>query len=147
MIPAIGRHLTEVEPAMIRPLAVAICVFASTLASPVVRAQSSAPPPTVDVTGKWTASFETQIGTQTYTYELVAKDKTLTGKITSSNGPATLSDGKIDGSTVSFTETLDFQGTPLTITYVGTIASPDEIKFTRHVADVSTEELVAKRAK
>jgi hypothetical protein len=33
------------------------------------------------------------------------------------------------------------------ITYTGTIASSDEIKFTRQVGDIATEELVAKRKK
>jgi hypothetical protein len=33
------------------------------------------------------------------------------------------------------------------ITYTGTLTSPDEIKFTRNVADFATEELVARRAK
>jgi len=43
-------------------------------------------------------------------------------------------------------ETLNFDGQPLRITYKGKIAG-DEIKFTRNVADMATEELVAKRSK
>jgi hypothetical protein len=33
------------------------------------------------------------------------------------------------------------------ITYTGQVASADEIKFTRQVAEFATEELVAKRVK
>jgi hypothetical protein len=43
-------------------------------------------------------------------------------------------------------ENLDFQGQPLRITYKGKV-SGEEIKFTRQVGDVATEEFVAKRAK
>ena len=34
-----------------------------------------------DITGTWKASFDTQIGTQNYTYEFVVKGTTLTGKL------------------------------------------------------------------
>jgi hypothetical protein len=46
----------------------------------------------------------------------------------------------------AFVENLDFQGQPLRIEYKGKI-SGDEIKFQRKVADVATEDFVAKRAK
>ena len=111
---------------------------------------AQAPPasaPAVDITGKWTASFDTQIGVQNYTYEFAVKDKILTGKITSSLGKAELTNGKADAGTVTFTEILDFMGMPISVTYTGKITSADEIKFTRNVADFATEELVAKRTK
>jgi hypothetical protein len=100
-----------------------------------------------DITGKWTASFETQIGVQSYTYEFEVKDGKLSGKAKSTNGESVLSEGKVDGDKVTFVETLNFQGNDLRITYTGTIVSDDEIKFSRNVADFATEELVAKRAK
>jgi hypothetical protein len=100
-----------------------------------------------DITGKWTASFDTQIGVQNYTYEFVVKDGKLTGKAKSANGESAIQDGKVEGDKVSFVENLSFQGMDLRITYTGKIVSDDEIKFTRNVADFATEELVAKRAK
>jgi hypothetical protein len=100
-----------------------------------------------DITGTWTASFDTQIGVQNYTYEFVVKDGKLTGKAKSTNGESTLADGKVDGDSVSFVENLTFQGMELRITYTGKIVSADEIKFTRNVADFATEDLVAKRKK
>ncbi len=99
-----------------------------------------------DVTGKWTASFETQIGTQNYTYDFKVDGEKLTGTAKSQAGEAKIEEGVIKGDDISFVENLDFQGQPLKIVYKGKI-SGDEIKFTRNVADMVTEELVAKRAK
>jgi hypothetical protein len=99
-----------------------------------------------DITGKWTASFETGIGVQNYTYEFKVEGDKLTGRAESQHGKATITDGKVSGDTVTFTENLDFQGMEIKIDYTGKIAG-DEIKFTRKVADFATEELVAKRAK
>ena len=100
-----------------------------------------------DITGKWTASFETQIGKQNYTYDFLVKDSTLTGKMKSDMGESDVLEGKIEGDKVSFGELLVFQGMEIRITYTGTVVSADEIKFTRQVADFATEELVAKRVK
>jgi hypothetical protein len=100
-----------------------------------------------DISGTWKASFDTPIGQQNYTYELVVKDATVTGKAKSDNGETPLTDGKVEGDKVSFVENLNFQGMELRIVYTGTIVSADEIKFTRQVADFATEELVAKRVK
>ena len=101
-----------------------------------------------DITGTWKASFETQIGTQNYTYEFVVKDTTLTGKLQSDMGGASeIKQGKVEGDKVSFVETFKFEGNDIQITYTGRITSNDEIKFTRQVADFATEEVVAKRVK
>jgi len=101
-----------------------------------------------DITGTWKASFDTQIGTQNYTYEFVVKGTTLTGKLQSDmGGGGEIKQGKVEGDKVSFVETFKFEGNEIQITYTGTIASNDEIKFTRQVADFATEELVAKRLK
>jgi hypothetical protein len=105
-------------------------------------------PPKVDISGKWTASFETQIGVQNYTYEFMVKNGVLTGTIASSNGTSKFAGpGKVDGDKVTFVETLTFMEMDLPVSYVGQIVSADEIKFTRNVGEFATEELVAKRAK
>jgi hypothetical protein len=96
-------------------------------------------------TGKWTATFNTQVGEQKYTWDLTAAGSKLTGKYTSSNGNGEITDGKIDGNNLSWVENLDFQGMPLRIEYKATLAG-DELKISRKVADVATEEGVAKRA-
>jgi hypothetical protein len=101
-----------------------------------------------DITGTWKASFDTQIGTQNYTYEFVVKDTTLTGKIQSEmGGTSDIRQGKVEGDKVSFVEIFKFENMEIEITYSGQIVSADEIKFTRKVADFATEELVARRQK
>lgn len=100
-----------------------------------------------DITGKWTASFDTQIGVQTYTYDFVVKDSVLTGTAKSNIGEASITEGKVDGDTVTFVEMLKFEGMEIRIDYTGKIASADEIRFTRRVGDFATEELVARRQK
>ena len=100
-----------------------------------------------DITGKWTASFDTPIGVQNYTYEFAVKDGVLTGKAKSENGESPLRNGKVDGDKVTFAETLKFQDVEIEIRYTGRIVSADEIKFSRQVGEFATEELVARRAK
>ncbi|HET7217723.1 MAG TPA: hypothetical protein VFJ02_06725 [Vicinamibacterales bacterium] len=119
-----------------RVMALMTCVLLSSLALAAA-----------DVTGKWTASFDTQIGRQDYTYDFVVKDSTLTGKIKSNLGASDVLEGKVDGDKISFVEMLRFQDMDIRITYTGTMTSADEIKFTRQVAEFATEELVAKRVK
>jgi hypothetical protein len=101
----------------------------------------------VDITGKWTADFDTQIGVQKYTYTFQVKGTELTGTAASELATTVIKNGKVDGDTVSFVEPLDFMGMLLEISYTGKIVSEDQIDFTRQVADVATEKLVAKRVK
>jgi hypothetical protein len=70
----------------------------------------------------------------------------LTGTAKSQFAETKISEGVVKGDEISFVENLDFQGQPLRIVYKGKV-SGDEIKFTRQVAEVATEELVAKRSK
>jgi hypothetical protein len=104
------------------------------------------PARTADVAGKWTASFDTQIGTQNYTYTFKVDGAKLTGTAESQFGKTEITEGAVKGDEISFVENLDFQGNAVKIEYKGKI-SGDEIKFTRNVADMATEEFVAKRAK
>ena len=99
-----------------------------------------------DASGTWTASFDTQVGVQKYTYTLKVEGTKLTGRAKSENGDIEIQEGKVNGDEITFVENMNFQGMPLRIEYKGKLAG-DEIKFTRKVADNATEELVAKRAK
>jgi hypothetical protein len=99
-----------------------------------------------DVTGTWTASFDTQIGVQNYTYTFKVEDGKLTGVAKSQFAETKITEGVIKGDQITFVENLDFQGTPLRIVYKGKI-SGDEIKFNRQVGDVASEDFVAKRSK
>jgi hypothetical protein len=100
-----------------------------------------------DAAGTWTATFDSQVGEQVYTYVFKVDGMTLTGTAKSSLSEITaeIKDGKVEGDAISFVENLNYQGMELVITYKGTIAG-DEIKFSRMVGEIATEELVAKRA-
>ena len=99
-----------------------------------------------DITGTWTASFETQVGTQNYTYTFKVEGTKLTGTAKSNLGEGAIENGTVNGDDVSFVENLNYQGMPFQIQYKGKI-SGNEIKFTRVVTEGIIEELVAKRAK
>jgi hypothetical protein len=99
-----------------------------------------------DITGTWTASFDTQIGVQNYTYTFKVEGNKLTGRVKSQYSDGEISEGTINGDDISFVENLTFEGMPLRIVYKGKI-SGDEIKLSRNVADIATEEAVARRSK
>jgi opacity protein-like surface antigen len=101
-----------------------------------------------DVAGTWTASFDTQVGVQKYTYTFKVDGNKLTGKAKSelANTETDIAEGTVNGDDISFVENLNFQDMPLRIVYKGKIAG-DEIKLTRTILDMFTEEAVAKRAK
>ena len=100
-----------------------------------------------DITGRWTAKFTTQVGEQEYTFDFVQKGTQLTGTASGNLlGKSAITEGKIDGSMITFVENGTYMDMPLRIVYTGTIAK-DEIRFTRNVAEIANEELVATRAK
>jgi len=100
-----------------------------------------------DATGTWTASFETQVGTQTYTFELKVDGDKLTG-MTKSNlvGEVVLEDGKVDGNKIMFVENGTYQGMPVSFSYTGEMVSDDEISFSRVLMGFEPEKFVAKRS-
>ena len=100
-----------------------------------------------DVSGTWTASFDTQVGKQEYTYTLKVDGAVVTGTAKSNLiGDSTLSDGKVEGNKISFVEKGSYQGMPLQFNYTGEIAG-DEIRFKRELMGFPAEEFVAKRSK
>jgi hypothetical protein len=103
-----------------------------------------------DITGKWTAEFESQVGPQKYVFEFKAEGAVLTGKAISTIGEATettaITEGKIEGDNISFVENLKYQGMDLRIAYKGKVAG-DEIQLSRMVGEQEGEKFVAKRAK
>jgi hypothetical protein len=105
---------------------------------------------TAEVTGKWTAEFDTQVGPQKYTFDLKVEGEKVTGKAfferMGQKGEADLLEGRLVGDQVSFVETFDAMGTPVRIEYKGTVKG-DEIPFTRKVGAFATEQFVARRAK
>lgn len=102
-----------------------------------------------DVTGKWTASVPGRDGqARDVTYTLKADGNTLTGSTTGPGGQEIqLTDGKIEGDTISFKVKMEFQGNSIVLNHTGKVAG-DEIKFTRtREGGGQTREFTAKRAK
>jgi hypothetical protein len=98
------------------------------------------------VDGTWTASFDTQVGQQTYTYTFKADGATLTGTAKGNLvTDSTLSEGKVDGNKITFVEKGSYMGMPLTFNYSGDLVG-DEIRFKRELMGFPAEEFVAKRA-
>ena len=101
-----------------------------------------------DVTGTWKAEFETQRGLQKYTFTLKQDGTNLTGKagveMTDQKRDAEFKEGKVEGETVTFVESLKIQDNEININYTGKI-SGNEIKFTRKVGDFGSSEATAKR--
>ncbi len=94
--------------------------------------------------GKWTGDVTTPRGTQTLTFDFHVDGTTLTGKITSPRGESDISEGKIDGDNITFTQNVNFNGNEMKIAYVGKVEG-DTIKFTRTVGDRPPVEFVAHR--
>ena len=86
-----------------------------------------------DVTGKWTAEVPGGRGPQTTTFTLKADGASLTGSVGTQRGDNPISDGKIDGDNISFSQKLSFNGNDTVITYKGVVKG-DTIEFTREVA-------------
>ena len=99
-----------------------------------------------DFNGKWTADVTTPRGTQTLTFDFHIDGATLTGKITSPRGDSDITEGKIDGDNISFTQVLNFNGNEMKIVYAGK-ADADGIKFTRTAGDRPAVNFTATRTK
>jgi hypothetical protein len=102
-----------------------------------------------DFNGKWTGDVQGRMGTQTLTFDFHVDGSTLTGKITTPRGDVDISNGKVDGDTISFDQVLNFNGNSITISYKGTAAADGTIKFTRTFGssgDRPPQDFIAKRA-
>ena len=102
------------------------------------------------VDGKWKAEFDTQIGLQKYVYTFKQVGAALTGaanaEMAGEKRDVVLRDVKVNGDTLTFTETIEFQGNAIPVTYTG-IVGGDQVAFTRKVGEFATETFVARREK
>ena len=82
-----------------------------------------------DVDGKWDGAISTPNGDFPVSYTLKADGAKLTGTLVNGDGSSVpLTDGKVDGSNITFTVTIDFGGMPLVFNYKG-VVSGTEIKL------------------
>lgn len=101
-----------------------------------------------DLSGQWQTEFDTQVGRQKYLFVFQGREGQWTAKATAEmNGQPREVEFKevtLAGDKITFVELLTFQNNELRIEYTGNVGERD-IKFTRKVGDVATEEFVAKR--
>lgn len=69
-----------------------------------------------DVTGKWTAEFETPRGVSELEFNLKVEGDKVTGTVSSRRGESDIQDGKITGDEISFKQVMNF-GREITILY------------------------------
>lgn len=107
----------------------------------VVRAEDS-------VVGKWKAEFDSQIGTQKYTYEFKMDGTNLTGRAIGERDTAT-NDVAVTNLTfasdkISFSEPLTVQDNEVLVEYTGSLTN-GELHLHRKVGDFAEYDIVARR--
>jgi len=101
-----------------------------------------------DVSGTWKAAIETPNGPFETTFLFKTEGDKLTGSTSNRfMQDAPISDGKVDGDTISFAVTGSFNGNDVKVNYKGKVLG-DEIKLTIEVAGRDgTLEMTAKRSR
>lgn len=102
-----------------------------------------------DASGKWTGEVEGRNGQKReVSMNLKADGNTLTGTMGGRQGDTDISNGKVDGDTISFDVVREFNGNSMKMHYVGKL-SGDEIHFTvsRDGGEGQGMEFTATRAK
>jgi len=85
-----------------------------------------------DIEGMWSGSIDTPNGAAPINFTFKAAGEVLTGSTTGPDGSSlAISNGKIMGSMLSFTLTLDFGGGATTFVYTGVVSGKD---LTLHTA-------------
>jgi hypothetical protein len=126
----------------IRRSAIAAVVLIALGAAPDIRAAQAGK---VDVSGTWNFDVQTDAGGGTPTVTLKQDGEKLTGHYSSSNlGEADLT-GTVKGPDISFSFTADLQGTPVPVSYKGTIESSTAMKGTLSIGGLGNGTFTAKR--
>ena len=91
-----------------------------------------------DATGQWKGSFEVPGGpVLNLTFSLKAAGSALTGKVAGlppKEDGIEIKDGKVDGDSISFWLTTEYQGNPIKIVYTGKVGD-GQIKFVMGTED------------
>ena len=88
-----------------------------------------------DISGNWKATAEGPNGAMERTFVLKQEGAKVTGETVSTfTGKSTITDGKVDGDTVTFTIMAKLGDQEVKLNYKGKIAG-NEIKFTSQMAD------------
>ncbi len=98
-----------------------------------------------DVTGKWTAETQGPNGPRTTTFNLKADGSTLTGTVSGRQADTEISDGKVDGDTITFSVVREMQGNKIKMTYTGKVSGNEiQFKMMREGSD-KAQEMTAKK--
>jgi hypothetical protein len=99
-----------------------------------------------EVAGKWKAAIETPNGNFETTFVFKVDGDKLTGTVSGPGGDQPIADGKVDGDTVTFAVTGNYNGNEFKLNYKGKVAG-DELKLTLSFPGrEQTFEITAKRA-
>jgi hypothetical protein len=99
-----------------------------------------------EVDGKWSGSISTPNGDFPQSFTFKADGAMLTGSMAAPDGSTIpIKDGKVDGSNISFTVTLDFGGMMFVLNYKG-VVDKEQIKFTGDAMGMPFELTVKKTA-
>jgi hypothetical protein len=103
-----------------------------------------------DVSGKWTWEQQGRNGNQTQTLILKADGSKLTGSLDGGRGATDISDGAVNGNTVTFSVSRNMGGNAVTTKYTGTLDG-DSLKLEwmqpgRGGAEPTKREATAKRS-
>jgi hypothetical protein len=107
-----------------------------------------------DASGKWTFEQPGRNGSQTVTLDLKASGSTLTGTLAGGGRagaePSPISDGKVEGNTVTFKVVREFNGNQFVTSYKGTVEG-DTMKLDitrpgRGGGEAQTNTVTAKRS-
>jgi hypothetical protein len=82
------------------------------------------------IAGKWTGEQQGRGGAQPVTLELKVEGSTVTGTLKTGDNTAQISDGKLDGTKVSFKTTQNRRGNNVQINWSGEVKG-DELTLTR----------------
>jgi hypothetical protein len=98
----------------------------------------------IDVTGAWAFEVETGNGTGTPTMTFKQDGEKLTGSYSGLLGEAQLN-GTLKGKDITFRIEVNFQGTPLTVVYSGTVETASTMKGSVKLADFGEGTFTAKK--
>ena len=104
-------------------------------------ADSSTP---IDVTGTWAFEVQSDAGTGTPTMIFKQDGEKLSGSYSGLLGEAPLT-GTLSGKSITFTINANFQGTPVTVVYTGTVDTASTMKGTVKLADIGAGTFTAKK--
>lgn len=92
-----------------------------------------------DPSGTYKAEVQGRNGSQTLTITLKADGANLSGTVANARGEMPISDGKVDGDTVTFTQKMKMQDREMVMKWTGKVEG-DSIKFVRSVTTPDGQE-------